>query len=257
MTDAEAVIVPVFLFHGSKFGNVLILYETTSSSPIEFRCFIMHFLINPETLQTLVTKGRSLDENLKQAVTRRGHEYVAPKEIAPNYDTMLDSGRVPGLEAHRGLIRFLDGEGCPTKNHVFVEIFNPGGGGAPPYQNFVHASGTDLLYTQNLIQDIAKRRRLLVGQTTELDNRSDDFLALLATDNGKGVARMLATYPRLFGRKVIARARVFVLHAPAILWMLEEVEVPEANPLPQKTNPSRKERRHLRKASRASTCSLG
>lgn len=41
---------------------------------------------------------------------------------------------------------------------------------------------------------------------------SDHFFALLATDNGKGVARMVAAYPEMFGRKIIDRV---VIYPPA------------------------------------------
>ncbi len=37
----------------------------------------------------------------------------------------------------------------------------------------------------------------------------DDFLPLLAVENVKGVVRMLAAYPNMFGCKAISRARVF------------------------------------------------
>ncbi|KAK7413271.1 hypothetical protein QQX98_007859 [Neonectria punicea] len=248
----------------------------------------MKFFINPDTLQTLVAKGRSLHKELKRAVAQRGQEYVALREIAPGYDIRLDSGRKPRLEQDNSLTKFLDNAGCPVTDHVFVEVINPGSDLAPPYQNYVHASGSDILClmaasfsravklhggsteslarvwrltienrdTRGLINDIMTRRKLKMGQITELDSHADDFFALLATDNGKGVARMLTAYPKMFGCKVIARARVYTMAVPAICWILEQVEGPEPNPQPEKTTPSRKEARHLRKASRSSKRSL-
>ena len=54
-----------------------------------------------------------------------------------------------------------------------------------------------------------------------------DFFSLLGTQNGKGLAWMLGTYPSKFGRKVITSALV-TCSKPNICWMLEDVEnVPE------------------------------
>lgn len=48
----------------------------------------------------------------------------------------------------------------------------------------------------------------------------DIFFALLATDNGKGVARMLASYPGCFGGKTVTRARIYKAGMD-ICWFLE------------------------------------
>ncbi|KAF5020442.1 hypothetical protein F66182_7521 [Fusarium sp. NRRL 66182] len=101
---------------------------------------------SPADYEKLVAKGRQVLEELDGALVKRGHEYVPLKEIAPRYDTLLDSGRKPGLEQNDGLTNFLSDNGCPVEDHVFVEIHNPGYTAKPsPYQNFIHKSGSDIL----------------------------------------------------------------------------------------------------------------
>lgn len=62
-----------------------------------------------------------------------------------------------------------------------------------------------------------------VGDTEPVDLRAgaDGFFALLGTDNGKGVARMLAAYPQMFGRKTISCVRIYTNN---ICWFLEDEE---------------------------------
>ncbi len=57
----------------------------------------------------------------------------------------------------------------------------------------------------------------------------DNFFALLGSDHGKGPARMLAAYPVMFGRRIIARARLFYRRnsLPDLCWFLEELARPE------------------------------
>jgi hypothetical protein len=83
--------------------------------------------------------------------------------------------------------------------------------------------------------------------------RSDqaELFALLGTPNGKGPAWMLATYPEMFGRKVITSAIVDVsTNKPNICWVLEELENEPAPPPSQPATPpslSRKGRRQEKK----------
>lgn len=97
--------------------------------------------------------------------------------------------------------------------------------------------------TTNLIRDIATRNNLRTADTLELDSSSDDFAALLATDNGRGVARLLADYPTLFGRKMIRSAKILYVETgmPAICFKLQAVPIVENKTL------SRKEGRKMRK----------
>lgn len=81
---------------------------------------------------------------------------------------------------------------------------------------------------------------------------SEGFWALLATDNGKGLARMLGTYPEYFGRKTIVKVRIW---SQQLCWFLEELEVSEPSVVTPsgRTTLSRKERPKEKKmASRAS-----
>ncbi|UPL00299.1 hypothetical protein LCI18_011233 [Fusarium solani-melongenae] len=126
-----------------------VFYRVRVPSPSSSTVHVMRFKTDYKTLQCLVAKGRSLHEELTQAVIQRGHEYVPLKEIAPGYQTRLNSGRMPSLEEQDSMATFLDDEGCPIGGHVFVEVINPGSQVAPPYQNFVHASGTDILCMYN------------------------------------------------------------------------------------------------------------
>ncbi|KAK2612590.1 hypothetical protein QQS21_001361 [Conoideocrella luteorostrata] len=81
-----------------------------------------------------------------------------------------------------------------------------------------------------------------------------EFFALLGTVNGSGVARMLATYPQMFGRRIIARVGVFRHNADqsALCWHLE----PAPEPVPKiapvlPSSPSRKQlRRHKKSLSK-------
>ncbi|KAL6691065.1 hypothetical protein J3F84DRAFT_352706 [Trichoderma pleuroticola] len=53
--------------------------------------------------------------------------------------------------------------------------------------------------TKQLIQTICK------GLDMEFGPKNDEFYALLATDHDKGPARMLSTYPHIFGRRFMTR----------------------------------------------------
>jgi hypothetical protein len=79
------------------------------------------------------------------------------------------------------------------------------------------------------------------------------FFALLGTANGKGAARMLAEYPRMFGWGVIARAVVDPHGNPNICCVLErgpaaDTPQPPRTPTPTSARPiSRKEARRQRR----------
>lgn len=111
--------------------------------------------------------------------------------------------------------------------------------------------------TQRLIADTANRPRyqqLDLRQYMDIDSSTDDFYALLATDNGKGPARMLAAYPGLFGGKIITRARIFPHGGdPHICWFLEEIETGNLSPTtpsePGDGPLSRKQRRKQKRKS--------
>lgn len=53
------------------------------------------------------------------------------------------------------------------------------------------------------------------------------FFALLGTPNGAGVARMLASYPQMFGRGVITSALVHPQGNPTLVWVVRRIEETE------------------------------
>lgn len=99
-------------------------------------------------------------------------------------------------------------------------------------------------------RDVLERVLRLYG--TEICAGNDGFFALLGTDHGKGPARMLATYPEMFGRKIISKARITQAD---ICWFLEEIPVPEPSETASNdpSTPSRKERRKEMKKKRHQT----
>ncbi|ROW02444.1 hypothetical protein VMCG_06103 [Cytospora schulzeri] len=105
--------------------------------------------------------------------------------------------------------------------------------------------------TLSVIRDAMARRQIPEWGWVDIQAGEDDFFALLATDNGKGNARMLAAYPQMFGRKTISRVRVF---NNQLCWFLEEMSIPEPSAAAPEASstPSRKERRRLKRQSLAS-----
>lgn len=84
------------------------------------------------------------------------------------------------------------------------------------------------------------------GLIFDVANTTDSFRALLGTDNGKGIARMLASYPQLFGRKIISHVRVNKRVSNELCWFLETVK--ESPPKEINETPSKKARRQARKS---------
>lgn len=105
--------------------------------------------------------------------------------------------------------------------------------------------------TNRIIGEAMEKHRIPEDGFVDIPAGEDEFFALLATDNGKGSARMLATYPQMFGKKTISRVRVF---KKRLCWFLEEVEIPEPSvAVPEgPSTPSRKERLRLKRLSLAS-----
>lgn len=100
------------------------------------------------------------------------------------------------------------------------------------------------------------------GQSVELGPGDDGFYALLATEHGKGPARMLAAYPQMFGRRFMTRVWVFQYggSCPSICWILDKLPHPEPQlpPLPPNRPMSKKEERKYKKMlARSSSSSDG
>lgn len=58
-------------------------------------------------------------------------------------------------------------------------------------------------------------------EPVDIGKDQDVFYAFLASDHGKGPARMLAKYPEMFGRRFIDRLKVFPRKGrmPDIFWV--------------------------------------
>jgi hypothetical protein len=87
----------------------------------------------------------------------------------------------------------------------------------------------------------------------------DEFFALLGTDNGRGVARMLGTYPLMFGCKVIQKVLVGPWSQPPnICWAVGELKgVPKPSPHPLSHKAARKERQQQKRADKEDRPSKG
>lgn len=78
----------------------------------------------------------------------------------------------------------------------------------------------------------------------EFSKEDEQFFALFATEHGKGPARMLSSYPELFGHKAICGVGIFCRGGhPDLCWILEErdkpispVHVLPSSPLSKKQN---------------------
>lgn len=119
---------------------------------------------------------------------------------------------------------------------------------------------------RNLQEPLDKNLRHL-----DIYDGEDKFFALLGSDNGKGVARMLADFPHFYGWKTISKVRVYPSSevGPALCWFLEEMEevkpssTPKASPLSRKGKRNatpkgdrREQRKRKREDSRNSISSL-
>ena len=106
--------------------------------------------------------------------------------------------------------------------------------------------------TRDIVGQIQSQYNKSDGSTIEFESGHPFFFRLLGSDNGKGVARMLAEYPDRFGRKTIKSVRVFVHEIPALCWELEGRELLpnlKKQKMMEKDSPlSNKEKRSLKKS---------
>lgn len=104
--------------------------------------------------------------------------------------------------------------------------------------------------TRDIVSQIQSELNVRPGHTIELQSGNPFFFRLLGSDNGKGVARMLAEYPDKFGRKTIKSVRVHDI--PALCWELEGRDLLpnlKKQKLMEKDSPlSNKEQRFLKKS---------
>lgn len=117
----------------------------------------------------------------------------------------------------------------------------------------VHVINPDTL---GVCKNIAAQLGEAKDQPFVLRPDSDHFFALLGTHHGKGPARMLTDYPRMFGYRTIEKATCFFVDKKLyISWSLQAA----ARKLPQGVSDSplsRKQRRHLKKLTRSSSGGL-
>ncbi|KAH7014755.1 hypothetical protein EDB80DRAFT_678730 [Ilyonectria destructans] len=188
--------------------------------------------------EALVSKGKELYAQMAREIHQRGDRVQPLPTIAPNYILTLDPPSEISIDA--GMIRAIEDAGLPTNDYVFALASNPGNQ-QHPYQSYVHIHGRAILCTCNysdrdlfwkqpgqifwtdLMAVTFHRVTTAYGGDTKgletiwrlsIDNDAvvdlqagdDGFFALLGTDHGKGLARMLADYPEMFGRRIIASA---------------------------------------------------
>lgn len=106
---------------------------------------------------------------------------------------------------------------------------------------------TDTLSVISSIDRRLKQPHTAVLRHVDIHPSEDDyFFALLGSENGKGIARMLADFPHFYGRKTITKVRVYPSSkvGPALCWFLEEVEEVKVPMTPTKNPLSRKEKRN-------------
>jgi hypothetical protein len=87
-------------------------------------------------------------------------------------------------------------------------------------------------------------------EKTEFEPSDEQFFALLASDNGRGVAHLLRHWCRTLGRKTITKITVLELEEPAMCFVLGPMSIEPAELLKaQKTPPSKQRRKHGRHTS--------
>lgn len=92
--------------------------------------------------------------------------------------------------------------------------------------------------TRDLNLDILKRHKFQPkehGNFLEIPLTSEDFHALLATDNRKGLCRMLASYPAFFNYAFIHRVRVY--NAKTLCFLIKHEPPPPPPPPPPPDSP--------------------
>ncbi|KAK4220327.1 hypothetical protein QBC37DRAFT_445593 [Rhypophila decipiens] len=147
--------------------------------------------------------------------------------FSPEYHALAAEGRacapgLPGVVAatssslnqlgHWGEYRFVelkdadeavaDDVGSIYESYVLV-------GGKAIICTSIHKEYDRYNQTERMVEEIFRARRVQSLPTVDVCVGSDDFFALLATQNGKSVARMLGSYPSIFGRRMVSRIRLF------------------------------------------------
>jgi hypothetical protein len=84
---------------------------------------------------------------------------------------------------------------------------------------------------------------------TEFTPSDEEFFALLANDNGRGVVHLLRHWCRTLGRKTITKIVVFELEKLAMCFMLAPMNTNPARPLGTWTAPSKQRKKHGRHTS--------
>ncbi|PNP58895.1 hypothetical protein THARTR1_01143 [Trichoderma harzianum] len=241
--------------------------------------------MDPEKLQELIAKGKTLYDKAVFDINRDGNTFKQLPDLGPNYDINIDPGS--DISIHKDHEKSVSELGHPLTDYCLAVAGNVPCSEVPPYQNYIHDKGKAILCMHNFAaQDrlFGKPGRLfwsdlmaacfsqtmtacgcdtngldaiwrlnIVNQDTqnvietyckdeavEFGTGDEGFYALLATDHGKDPARMLATYPQMFGRRFMAKVKVFRYRDhlnPCICWILEELPPPTLQTSTQPSGP--------------------
>ncbi|KAL7904865.1 hypothetical protein GGI35DRAFT_484081 [Trichoderma velutinum] len=98
--------------------------------------------MSPEQLKSLAAKGRTIFQELEQAINERGQIYTPFPEIAPRYTTAINPPYMPQIGDT--LEDILDRNGQPKDRYQLVQVKTLDSL-APAYYNYVHQDGRVIL----------------------------------------------------------------------------------------------------------------
>ncbi|KAF4435000.1 hypothetical protein F53441_13614 [Fusarium austroafricanum] len=109
----------------------------------------------PEHLPQLIQEVRDHENDVRTAVLARGYTPVPLKAIPATYDFQITLDRDENVPSSLWdqTNRFLVSGGCPETSHVLAVVNFEGNNDAPPYQNYVHASGSDVMCVYNYFEE--------------------------------------------------------------------------------------------------------
>ncbi|KAL7948523.1 hypothetical protein V8C42DRAFT_342550 [Trichoderma barbatum] len=170
--------------------------------------------IAPEKLQELITKGNAIYDKAILDINRDGNAIEQLPDLAPNYQIQLDPISDTAMQTEYKENNYIHDEGkvilCMYNFAVKDRLFGKPGRlfwsdlMATCYSQMMAAHDHDTkdleviwrinivnLVTISVIESYCEE-----DKSVELGPGNDGFFALLATDHGRGPARMLATYPK-------------------------------------------------------------
>ncbi|KAF4621506.1 hypothetical protein G7Y89_g14565 [Cudoniella acicularis] len=81
---------------------------------------------------------------------------------------------------------------------------------------------------------------------------SEEFLAILGTDNGKGIVHILCDWQGTFGKKIIENVRVVQGGSYSLVFLVKTIPLAPASPVHSSPMSNKERRRHLRQSSSSS-----